>query len=246
MTRNDVNAIPNTSPAYLARSPASIFKATRSICCLLLRSVGNKSLSRERSWPAPRRTLASRILDVAVQILDRWRLDEYVHLLANEDRQGAAIKAVNDLENTRVGALSARAGERPLGNHEGFDALELQGSVQSRIAAHEGPRRRLAVESPGVVLIDVCAYKQPGVIAKDQQRCAEPPTLRKFTRSQVDLQDTAGHRSTDCTALDLRSECFTLCPQRPNGGLGAFDFESAHVDLLAANETTFEFLADVQ
>ncbi len=31
VTRNDMNVIPNNSPTYLARSPISIFKATRSI-----------------------------------------------------------------------------------------------------------------------------------------------------------------------------------------------------------------------
>jgi hypothetical protein len=36
--RNDVNVMPNSSPAYLARLPVSIFKATRSIA-VSIRSV---------------------------------------------------------------------------------------------------------------------------------------------------------------------------------------------------------------
>src|SRR4051812_44997207 len=75
----------------------------------------------------------------------RRRIDEYVHLLSDVDRQLAALERVYHLQHARVYPLGAVAGQRTLRYNVGLDVGEFQGRLDVAIAANARGRGRVAV-----------------------------------------------------------------------------------------------------
>src|ERR1700730_16933094 len=92
--------MPKSNPAYLVRSPSSIFRAMRSILGFppLLRRPGG--LARVLAFAGS--TLILRRLIVCV-----GDLDKNIHLLTDINGQRAPFETVDHLENTRIDSLGA-------------------------------------------------------------------------------------------------------------------------------------------
>jgi hypothetical protein len=100
----------------------------------------------------------------------RRRFDENIHLLADVDGEAVGFEAVDDLQDARIDALVAGAGEGALGRDVGFEADELQRRLLRGISAHGGGGGGARLDAPGVLLVNVHTQVQRLELAQQQQR----------------------------------------------------------------------------
>src|SRR5262249_8595614 len=147
-------------------------------------------------------------------VLRHWNsgcLDEDIHALPDINRQGAMIEAVNHLQDARVGAFGAGAGQRSLGHDIALDPLALQRRLQLRIASDIGLRGGRWLDPPGVGFININADVQSAIIAKQHERRRDCTALGKLPKMGVDLQNAAINKSPDRMPLYLNFDLSDLC-----------------------------------
>src|SRR5262249_53773397 len=83
------------------------------------------------------------------------RVNEDVHLLADIDGQGAALKTIDNLKHPRIHPLGTVARQRFFRDDVGFESHEFQLRPDVLVASKVGGRTRAVAHAPGVIFIHV-------------------------------------------------------------------------------------------
>ena len=184
---------------------------------------------------------SQRIRDAELQLFpcdlrDGRGFDEDIHLLANVDGEAIGLEAKYDLQDARIHAFRAAAGEGALRHDVGLEADELECRLLGRIAAHCCDGLRAGLDAPGILLVYVHAQVQRHQTSEEQQRLGCNAGGVEFAGAHVAFQDLAIYRRGDATAGDFGFTRFDgriglrdACSECPGG-------EAAAVELIEADD----------
>ena len=152
------------------------------------------------------------------------------------DGEAIGLEAIYDLQDARIHAFRAAAGEGALRHDVGLEADELERRLLGRIAAHCCDGVRAGLNAPGLLLVHVHAQVQRHQTAEEEQRLGRNAGCGEFARAHVEFQDLAIYRRGDAAAGDFGLTRFDgriglrdARPECPGG-------EAAAVELIEADD----------
>ena len=152
------------------------------------------------------------------------------------DGESVGLEAIYDLQDARVDAFGAAAGQGALRHNVGFEADKLERRLLGRIAAHCCDGFRARFDAPGVLLVHVHAQVQRHQTAEEQQWLGRNAGCGEFAGAHVEFQDLAIYRRGNAAAGDFGFTCF-------DGRIGLRDArpecpgrEAAAVELIEADD----------